>query len=69
MTTNKTTVSYRVNVIADRFGFSRTIPAIDYAGADNKADVMKSAKAFKKAGFEVVITEVTTTFKTLKLTA
>ena len=67
MTTNKTTVSYKVNIIADRFGFSRTIPTIDYAGADNIADIMKSVKMFKKAGFEVVVTEMTTAFKQIEI--
>lgn len=59
----KTKESFRINVIAGRFGLGRDIPCIDYAGADNEADVMASAQMLKKKGFDVRVVKVTEIFE------
>ncbi len=62
----ETSVSFRVNVVANGFGFSRTIPQFDYQGTDRSADIFKAADMFKKKGFEVFVVRIEQTFEKVK---
>ncbi len=62
----ETSVSFRVNVVANGFGFSHTIPQFDYQGTDRTADIFKAADMFKKKGFEVFVVRIEQTFEKVK---